>query len=78
MTTVYILLSSLLLAVIFLTSNYISLIYGLKLGKSMQKDIPDPPLKQTVEAVKRHFRVRKENKSYIKRKEKKEETSVFD
>lgn len=71
-------LIALICAFVVLATNYIALIYGLKLGKSMQKDIPEQPFKPVVNAVAKGFKLIREKKSYIKKKEKKEEVSIFD
>lgn len=66
----------LMVAVILIASNYTAFGYGLKIGKAMQEEIPEPP---TTEIAKKTVKlVKGMNKSYIQKKEPKEEIGMFD
>jgi beta-lactam-binding protein with PASTA domain len=70
---------TLLLLLFFIFSNYISLIYGIRLGKAMQKDIPKVPVEPVVQAAKKAKKAVKlikdwPKKSYLQKKEPKQYT----
>jgi hypothetical protein len=67
-------------ALILLISTYTALIYGIRLGKTMQKDIPPVPIEPVKKAIKRTFSLVKDLKRvYMQKTEpKKEEGSMFD
>jgi hypothetical protein len=67
-------------ALIILISTYTALIYGIRIGKAMQKDIPPVPIEPVKKAVKRTFSLIKDlRRAYIQKTEsKKEEGSMFD
>ena len=67
-------------ALILLISTYTALIYGIRLGKAMQKDIPPVPIEPVKKAFKRTFSLIKDlRRAYIQKMEsKKEEGSMFD
>lgn len=58
------------IALILLLSTYTALIYGIRLGKAMQKDIPPVPIEPAVNAVKRAYNLirSKVHKSYLQKK----------
>lgn len=62
--------------VILLTviNTYISLIYGVRLGKAMQKDIPRLPIEPVKEAAKKAFKLIKDRpkKSYLQKRDRRE------
>jgi len=64
------LLLILAIALILLISTYTALIYGIRLGKAMQKDIPPVPIEPVVSAVKRAYKLIKSkgHKSYLQKK----------
>jgi hypothetical protein len=68
------------IALILLISTYIALIYGIRLGKAMQKDIPPVPIEPVKETVKKAYKVIKDKtkKSYIQKKAPKQEESFWD
>lgn len=71
----------LLMILILLLSNYTALIYGLRLGKAMQKDIPPAPIVTTVKkAALVSYKLIKNwpKKSYLQKKAKKEEDNFWD
>lgn len=53
-----------------ITTNYAALIYGIRLGKAMQKDIPASPAKPVAEAIKKAFKLIRDrpHKSYFQKK----------
>ena len=65
------------IALILLISNYIALIYGIRLGKAMQKDIPPVPIEPAVKAVKRAYNAvkSKKHKSYYQKKPPKQDSN---
>jgi hypothetical protein len=77
-------LDSILLIIVilltFIVSNYISLIYGLRLGKALQKDIPSIPVEPIVKASKKIARLARDKckKQYVQKKESKEEYNFWD
>jgi hypothetical protein len=58
------------ITLILILSNYTALIYGIRLGKAMQRDIPPSPIQPAVEAVKKAYRAvkSKTHKSYYQKK----------
>ena len=71
------LLFTLTIAVVIIISNYIALIYGMRLGKAMQKDIPPVPIEPAVKAVKRAYNAvkSKKHKSYYQKKAPKQDSN---
>ncbi|MEN6313242.1 MAG: hypothetical protein ABFD25_03220 [Clostridiaceae bacterium] len=72
---------NLLYIILFLLSNYIAIVYGIRLGKAMQKDIPPVPIEPVTNAVKRAYKAikSKTHKSYLQKKaEKKPPESIWD
>ena len=66
---------------ILLVSNYISFGYGVRTGKSMQKDIPETPLVESVKkAANGIIRLSRDikNKSYIQKRADRKEFNMFD
>jgi len=53
-----------------LISNYISFIYGVRIGKAMQKDIPPVPIEPIINAAKRAIKLIKDwpVKKYFQKK----------
>lgn len=68
------------IALIILISNYTALIYGIRLGKTMQKDIPPVPIEPVTNVMKKVAKLIKDTseKTYIQKKPKKEEESFWD
>jgi len=58
------------IALILLISTYTALIYGIRLGKAMQKDIPPVPVEPVANAVRKVFKLIKDktHKSYLQKK----------
>jgi len=58
------------IALILLLSNYTALIYGIRLGKAMQHDIPPVPIESAVNAFKGAYKLikGKVHKSYYEKK----------
>jgi len=58
------------ITLILILSNYTALIYGIRLGKAMQKDIPPSPIIPVVKAFKKAYKVIKSkvHKSYYQKK----------
>ena len=65
------------IALVLILSNYIALIYGMRLGKAMQKDIPPVPIEPAVKAVKRAYNAvkSKKHKSYYQKKAPKQDSN---
>lgn len=59
------------IALILIITNYTAFIYGVRIGKSMQKDIPPVPIEPVARAAKKAYTVVNEkiHKSYIQKKE---------
>ena len=68
------------IAIILAASTYTALIYGIRLGKAMQKDIPTLPFEPVTNTVKKVYRAVKSkvHKRYKERKEYKKETNIWD
>lgn len=67
--------------IILLISNYTAFGYGVRIGKAMQKEIPDPPLVEPARKFgKKLLKLAKPDKikSYYMKKEDKEEIGMFD
>ena len=71
------LLFTLTIALVLILSNYTALIYGIRLGKAMQKDIPPVPIEPAVKAVKRAYNAikSKKHKSYYQKKAPKQDSN---
>jgi len=71
------LLFILTIALVIIISNYIAIIYGIRLGKAMQKDIPPVPIEPAVKAVKRAYNAvkSKKHKSYYQKKPPKQDSN---
>jgi len=68
-------------AVVMLISNYIAFGYGMRIGKAMQKEIPEAPLVEPVKKTGKKLlslAIDLKKKSYIQKKAVKEEFSIFD
>ena len=68
------------IALILLISNYTAIIYGIRIGKAMQKDIPPVPIEPVVNAVKNGYKLIKDkaSKSYLQKKAPKQEENFWD
>jgi hypothetical protein len=68
------------IALILLISNYTALIYGIRIGKAMQNDIPPVPIEPVKKAVKSVHKLIKDwpAKSYLWKKEPKQEENFWD
>lgn len=68
--TSQIILFIILIILAFLLSNYTALIYGLRLGKAMQKDIPPSPIEPVVKVIKGAYKLirNKAHKVYLQKK----------
>lgn len=68
------------IAILLLISNYIAFIYGVRIGKAMQKDIPHVPIEPVKNAAKSAYKLIKDwpKKSYLQKKAPKEEENFWD
>jgi beta-lactam-binding protein with PASTA domain len=68
------------IALLIIITNYIALIYGMRLGKAMQKDIPPVPVEPVANAAKKVYKRMRgwPVKSYYQKKEPKGEEYFFD
>jgi hypothetical protein len=66
---------ALAIALTVIITNYIALIYGIRLGKAMQKDVPESPAAPVSKAAKGVFKLIRDKvqKSYLQKKADKED-----
>lgn len=70
----------LILAIALLVNTIIMLQWGIRIGKAMQKDVPENPMQPVVNAVKKGFKLvrDREKKSYLQKKGDKKEFNIWD
>lgn len=69
------------IALMLIITNYIALIYGIHIGKAMQKDIPPVPIVTTLKkAALVSYKLIKNwpKKVYLQKKARKEENNIWD
>jgi hypothetical protein len=71
------LLFILTIALTLIISNYIALIYGIRLGKALVRDIPPVPIEPAVKVAKRAYNAirSKKHKSYYQKKPPKQDSN---